>query len=150
MNVQIKNEAVGKIEETGTMVEIAEKLRNLITELMPQAGPNPNQWTEKYAKARLWIWMLGVMKADVRKEHPTIPDTNEIKSFIHCKDCLDGLSDDESYDQWIEVGFTEIGLQVWCREHKVNIVHIDFEGQKHSAQQGKRPGIRVIPEQENS
>ena len=28
----------------------------------------------------------------------------------------------------IEVGFTNIGLQVWCHKHNVNICHIDFEG----------------------
>ncbi len=76
-----------------------------------------------------------------------IPDTNEIKSFIHCKECLDSLSEEESYHQWIEIGFTEIGIQVWCRLHNINIVHIDFEGQKHQSQQNKRPGIRVIPKQ---
>lgn len=33
----------------------------------------------------------------------------------------------------IEVGFTEIGLQIWCRKHNVNICHIDFNGNKLEA-----------------
>ncbi|MED5324312.1 MAG: hypothetical protein VYB91_05810, partial [Pseudomonadota bacterium] len=28
----------------------------------------------------------------------------------------------------IDVGFTNWGLQIWCRRHQVNIVHIDFGG----------------------
>lgn len=28
----------------------------------------------------------------------------------------------------LEVGFTERGLQVWCRRHGGNVVHFDFEG----------------------
>ena len=27
----------------------------------------------------------------------------------------------------LDVGFTESGLQVWCRRHDTNVVHIDFE-----------------------
>jgi hypothetical protein len=30
----------------------------------------------------------------------------------------------------MDVGFTDWGVQVWCRRHKVNVVHIDFQGQK--------------------
>ena len=28
----------------------------------------------------------------------------------------------------IDVGFTEIGIQIWCRRHDKNICHIDFDG----------------------
>lgn len=36
---------------------------------------------------------------------------------------------------WVRynVGFTEIGLQIWCRRHEVNVAHIDFQGEKHPA-----------------
>ena len=60
---------------------------------------------------------------------------NEIVTFIHCKTCLDefyhtdkgtGLSPRE-YAQ-VEVGFTNPGVQVWCKRHEVNVMHIDFEG----------------------
>ena len=59
---------------------------------------------------------------------------NEIATFIHCKICLDefyaapikGLSPRE-YSK-VEVGFTNPGVQVWCKRHEVNVMHIDFEG----------------------
>lgn len=33
----------------------------------------------------------------------------------------------------LEVGFTERGLQVWCRRHGGNVVHLDFEGREPPA-----------------
>jgi hypothetical protein len=33
----------------------------------------------------------------------------------------------------IEAGWTALGLQVWCKRHEINILHVDFEGQKHPA-----------------
>lgn len=33
----------------------------------------------------------------------------------------------------LDVGFTNIGLQVWCRRHDVNVVHIDFNGNRLDA-----------------
>ena len=30
----------------------------------------------------------------------------------------------------IDVGFTEIGIQIWCKKHNKNICHIDFDGHK--------------------
>ena len=60
---------------------------------------------------------------------------NEIVSFFHCKKCSadipPGMSPSDYQD--IEVGSTEIGLQVWCKRHDENIVHIDFEGHDHPA-----------------
>ena len=50
---------------------------------------------------------------------------NEIGNFFHCELCIN-----EQLDQDIEAGWTEIGLQVWCRNHECNILHVDFEGQK--------------------
>lgn len=70
----------------------------------------------------------------------TIPVSNEIKLFMHCKLCLDELTKsqlghDMSPQDYgsLEVGFTDIGVQVWCKRHKVNVVHIDFQGQTHPA-----------------
>jgi hypothetical protein len=31
--------------------------------------------------------------------------------------------------QQIEAGWTEVGFQVWCKRHNVNILHIDLAGQ---------------------
>ncbi|MEM7437349.1 MAG: hypothetical protein AAF436_19515 [Myxococcota bacterium] len=30
----------------------------------------------------------------------------------------------------LDVGFSDRGLQVWCRRHGTNVVHIDFDGRK--------------------
>lgn len=35
--------------------------------------------------------------------------------------------------QELECGWTKIGLQIRCRKHNLNIIHIDFEGQQHPA-----------------
>lgn len=33
----------------------------------------------------------------------------------------------QDYTQ-IDAGLTHLGIQVWCRRHNFNIVHIDFQG----------------------
>ncbi len=30
----------------------------------------------------------------------------------------------------LEVGFTDIGIQIWCPVHQVNVCHIDFGGNR--------------------
>ncbi len=71
------------------------------------------------------------MTAEVIEIHPK--SENEIRMFLHCKDCgkeiPPGMS--RSDYQEIEVGWTEIGLQVWCKRHDHSIIHIDFEGHNH-------------------
>jgi hypothetical protein len=65
------------------------------------------------------------------------PPSNEmcIKSFFHCKRCLTDKPGDISPRDYamLEVGWTELGMQVWCKRHEANIIHISFEGQKHLA-----------------
>jgi hypothetical protein len=64
-----------------------------------------------------------------------IPSSNEIVRFMHCGLCLMEKPPDESPRTYakLEVGFTALGIQVWCRRHEANVVHIDFQGQKHPA-----------------
>lgn len=64
-----------------------------------------------------------------------IPITNEIEQFCHCNKCLEELPHGTSPREWsqLEVGFSAFGLQVWCKRHECNVVHIHFEGQKHPA-----------------
>jgi hypothetical protein len=57
-----------------------------------------------------------------------IPNTLEIRAYMHCALCIQ-----QNERQNIECGWTALGFQVWCRTHKCNIVHVDFEGQKHPA-----------------
>ena len=59
---------------------------------------------------------------------------NSISHQIVCSKCeaefLAGQTDSaslQSYSQ-LDVGFTDIGLQVWCLRHDGNVAHIDFEG----------------------
>ena len=33
----------------------------------------------------------------------------------------------------LEAGFTDRGLQVWCVRHDLNVVHIDFKGERPEA-----------------
>ena len=59
---------------------------------------------------------------------------NSITEAVVCSKCFDeleqGVSDMGSLQQQasLDVGFTDRGLQVWCRRHQVNVVHIDFAG----------------------
>lgn len=58
-----------------------------------------------------------------------------IDNYIACQKCADelaGLSPPQSLQEYaqIDVGFTALGVQVWCRRHQTNIVHIDFQGHR--------------------
>ncbi len=58
--------------------------------------------------------------------------TNDISMFLHCKKCLEELPKDTSPREWvrIEAGWTKKGLQVWCVRHEINVMALDFLGQK--------------------
>ena len=57
---------------------------------------------------------------------------SEIVSYFHCKQCLSKyLETFGNYEQKIEAGFTKYGVQAWCKNCNQNIIHIDFQGQKH-------------------
>jgi len=60
---------------------------------------------------------------------------NDIKVFFHCRQCLLELPVGMSPRDWsqIEAGLTRVGMQVWCRRHELNIVHVDYEGSVHPA-----------------
>ncbi len=62
-------------------------------------------------------------------------EESSIVSFMHCKKCMEELPEGISPRDWQrnEAGFTAEGMQVWCVRHKLNVIHIDFEGQKHPA-----------------
>ncbi|MFH1392043.1 MAG: hypothetical protein ABIH20_07055 [Candidatus Diapherotrites archaeon] len=63
---------------------------------------------------------------------------NEIKQYFHCEKCLKELPPGKSPEEWqqIETGFTDKGVQVWCKRHDTNIIHIDLEG--HANGKGKK------------
>jgi hypothetical protein len=64
-----------------------------------------------------------------------IPVTKKIEMFLHCKKCIKQLPGHESPRDYaaIEAGWTKLGLQLWCKRHEMNILHVDFEGQRHPA-----------------
>ncbi len=59
-----------------------------------------------------------------------------IKEILICNRCYReyhaGLTDSKSLQQYtiLDVGLTDMGIQVWCRRHNVNVVHINFGGKK--------------------
>lgn len=52
----------------------------------------------------------------------------QIQLYFHCKRCLDELPEGLSPQEWaqLEAGWTNKGLQVWCKRHGINVIHIDF------------------------
>ena len=61
---------------------------------------------------------------------------HKIEQPIVCSRCADdvtegraGLVSMADYMR-LDVGFSGTGLQVWCRRHDANVVHIDFEGRE--------------------
>lgn len=64
---------------------------------------------------------------------------NNIEAYLHCGKCLSEWKNrreirtkqsPRDYSK-IECGWTKKGIQIWCVRHSCNILHIDFEGQKH-------------------
>ena len=69
-----------------------------------------------------------------------------ITTFLHCRRCIEEKPENISprdYAQ-LEVGYTKIGLQIWCRRHNINIIHIDFENLKHPANLSSKDDERVL------
>lgn len=56
------------------------------------------------------------------------------------KRCLAELPEGTSPRDWVrlEVGWTDLGLEVWCIRHEINVIHVDFEGATHPANTGVR------------
>lgn len=71
---------------------------------------------------------------------PAPANTEQITTFLHCGRCTaefktDPSAEGQSMATWarLAVGFTSVGLQIWCERHQCNVAHIDFEGHKHPA-----------------
>lgn len=59
-----------------------------------------------------------------------------IERPLVCTQCADevqsgeaGLTSLSEYGR-LDVGFSSVGLQVWCRRHGTNVIHVDFEGRE--------------------
>ena len=69
-----------------------------------------------------------------KKKGRPVPNTNEIIQYLHCGQCLIEVAKrQEPIEQRLEVGWTKLGIQVWCKRHNMNLLHIDFEEQQHPA-----------------
>lgn len=52
---------------------------------------------------------------------------NEIIDYIHCDKCNNENKEDSPQDfSQYDIGFTEKGIQAWCRRHDCNIIHIEY------------------------
>jgi hypothetical protein len=66
-----------------------------------------------------------------------------IHAFLHCRECVNEWNAGEapgnspSTYARLSVGWTQLGLQVVCNRHDLNVAHIDFEGAQHPADQSK-------------
>jgi len=70
-----------------------------------------------------------------------VSNLNKIVQFIHCGLCamewknskeISTKQSPRDYAQ-LECGWTKEGLQIWCKRHECNVMHIDFEGVQHKA-----------------
>lgn len=67
-----------------------------------------------------------------------IPNTLEVTTYMACAKCIKERPPGQSMKEFarFNVGFTPLGIQVWCVRHDCNVVHVDFEGQRHPANTG--------------
>lgn len=74
------------------------------------------------------------------KKPKKISSKNCIGAYIHCAKCLKEIPAGVAPVEWawISIGWTKIGFQVFCNRHKVNVMHIDLQGQKHPANESAK------------
>lgn len=58
----------------------------------------------------------------------------EIIGFVHCGKCIQEKPKGVSPSAWaqLEVGYTKEGIQVWCRRHEINVVHLKWAKDSYS------------------
>jgi hypothetical protein len=88
---------------------------------------------DKYRKKDI-LAFIEVLTGRLPKQRE-IPNTLQIGLYIHCGKCLKEMPAGTSPKEWnrLQVGWTPMGLQVWCVRHNCNVMHIDLEGQMHPA-----------------
>lgn len=62
------------------------------------------------------------------KEFKPPSDRYSIIEVIECPLCE---KDGSGWIRDIKVGWTKVGIQVYCQIHRCNIMHMDFEGERH-------------------
>lgn len=58
----------------------------------------------------------------------TVSPENEITALFHCTTCLPDKPESLTLEQWtsVEVGFTKIGVQIWCKRCNKEVAHLAF------------------------
>ena len=93
----------------------------------------------KYSGCDCEFCGTGSVSQPLETDRRDMDQSRRILRFIHCAQCVrefpEVLRQGECMSladfQAIEVGYTDVGLQVWCKRHNRNIVHFDFEGVSH-------------------
>lgn len=65
-----------------------------------------------------------------------IPTADVGLHYMNCRICtIEAKERGEPIREYskLSVAFTTVGLQVFCTRHEVNVIHIDFEGARHPA-----------------
>ena len=72
-----------------------------------------------------------------------IPANPHIGSYVHCRKCFEMKPGNISMKDFarLEVGWTELGIQVRCARHGRNLTHIDFQGFQHPANNGNDDAV---------
>ena len=80
----------------------------------------------------------------------SVSNENVIRTFIHCGLCAKEKPKGVSLREWasLEVGWTKEGLQVWCKRHECNVVHIDFQGCQHPGNDTRKGGSGSGPQRQ--
>lgn len=65
--------------------------------------------------------------------------------FLQCGLCFEEWQDHKAVGESMStygqlcMGWTALGVQVWCLRHNCNVVHIDFEGMTHPSNSTRAP-----------
>lgn len=113
-----------------------------------QIGMTKKDWVE-FGREVWSVCAEHVRKGSPKIQGRPIPTTNCIGLYFHCRLCMESLPKGMSPQQWCdnEVGYTELGLQVWCKRHQVNVIHVDFEGHKFPANRDAVDAAKVKKEE---
>ena len=69
-----------------------------------------------------------------------VGNNNEILQYVHCGQCAKEKPNNMSMKEYgnYELGWTPDGLQMWCIRHDCNVMHVDFQGQRHPANTSRK------------
>ena len=110
-----------------------------ITHTIDTSGLNCVEDTGSSRKENLTTGLTRGIEMELTNNH-------SIHTYMHCGLCLEEKPSDISPRDFaeLEIGWTEIGFQVWCKRHDCNVMSIDFEGHTHPAETTRK----FIPERD--